>query len=665
MLTFRGFLTMALATGLALPTAVHAAPSPGTTGASPASGNAGTAPNNAPKPHLTQRGTQPPAVQGPHVRGNRTTATYNYAQAIRESVTIDAPFDSDGDGRTDRIVMDIVRPREMANNGVKAPVVMMASPYFTSLGRGPKQEKKLYDRAGNLTQFPLWYDNYFVERGYAVVALDIVGTGRSDGCSDVGGRHDIASVTAAINWLNGTGNATYLAGGHGTATANWATGSVGMIGKSYDGTVANGAAATGVPGLRTIVPINGISNWYNYTRINGINYRPRYMGYLGQIVTNNKRKCATIHQNITRATDTGLGMNDAWRERDYVKDAHAVNSSVLLVHGQHDFNVFMENAGAWHTALQRNNVPTAMYLTQADHTDPFDIDRQGWVDYLHTWFDHWLSGLPTGIMANTPHRVEHQLNTFTKDAHWPAGNLETLPLADGVVGQRPGSIATVTANRNRTSRLLADPSKQRSDRLMYVTTPVHQDVRISGESTVTMRIRTQARNLPLTVKLIDYGNGQRFRKNVSTRAQNCWGGKTSTDSACYREKRNSSRRTHYGVLGSGWLNVAYRNGLDQAQPIPRGEWFDVTIPVMASDNIVKAGNRFGIAVYTTDPDLKGNVRADAGIEIDVDSLRFNGHFVGRDALSGAATTPRPRGFTLRDTNPLHVNPNVVDAPHHN
>ena len=39
-----------------------------------------------------------------------------------------------------------------------------------------------------------------------------------------------------------------------------------MIGKSYDGTYANGTAATGVEGLTTIVPISAISAWYNYSR---------------------------------------------------------------------------------------------------------------------------------------------------------------------------------------------------------------------------------------------------------------------------------------------------------------------------------------------------------------------------------------------------------------
>ena len=42
-----------------------------------------------------------------------------------------------------------------------------------------------------------------------------------------------------------------------------------MIGVSYNGTLPNAVAATGVRGLETIVPIAAISSWYDYYRANG------------------------------------------------------------------------------------------------------------------------------------------------------------------------------------------------------------------------------------------------------------------------------------------------------------------------------------------------------------------------------------------------------------
>ena len=51
-----------------------------------------------------------------------------------------------------------------------------------------------------------------------------------------------------------------------------------MIGKSYDGTLSNGVAATGVEGLKTIVPVSAISAWYNYSRTGGVRHNTNYPG---------------------------------------------------------------------------------------------------------------------------------------------------------------------------------------------------------------------------------------------------------------------------------------------------------------------------------------------------------------------------------------------------
>ena len=59
---------------------------------------------------------------------------------------------------------------------------MDASPYYSTLGRGNEAELKSdTDGDGLLDRWPLFYDNYFVPRGYAVVLLDMVGTSNSTG----------------------------------------------------------------------------------------------------------------------------------------------------------------------------------------------------------------------------------------------------------------------------------------------------------------------------------------------------------------------------------------------------------------------------------------------------------------------------------------------------
>lgn len=204
----------------------------------------------------------PTGAQSAPVRESRPV--YSYEHAIRESVWVDTRLDGDGDGRTDRVAVDIVRPREPARQGRKIPVIMDASPYYSCCGRGNESQKKTYDANGNVVQFPLFYDNFFVPRGYAFVAVDLAGTNRSDGCVDVGGRSDVQSAKAVVDWLNGRARGYTTRTGGEPARAGWTNGRTGMIGKSYDGTIANGVAATGVEGLKTIVPISAISSWYDY-----------------------------------------------------------------------------------------------------------------------------------------------------------------------------------------------------------------------------------------------------------------------------------------------------------------------------------------------------------------------------------------------------------------
>lgn len=51
--------------------------------------------------------------------------------------------------------------------------------------------------------------------------------------------------------------------------ADWSSGNVAMTGVSYGGTLPFEVAATGVKGLKTIIPVAGIASWYDYTNSQG------------------------------------------------------------------------------------------------------------------------------------------------------------------------------------------------------------------------------------------------------------------------------------------------------------------------------------------------------------------------------------------------------------
>src|SRR5688500_559122 len=236
------------------------------------------------------------------VENGGTQPQFEPANAVEEVVFVESEVDSDEDGTRDRIRIRISRPGETESQGIKVPVVFEHSPYRGDLGGLPNhpvdvdrmpQESAGGDdddddravasrqtarsaraiararaRARQIPDLPGSLDNYYVPRGYAVVLGESIGTFNSDGCPDVGASGETLGTKAVIDWLNGRARGWNQAGER--VDADWTTGAVGMIGVSYNGTLPNQVATTGVDGLETIVPISAISSWYDYYRANGL-----------------------------------------------------------------------------------------------------------------------------------------------------------------------------------------------------------------------------------------------------------------------------------------------------------------------------------------------------------------------------------------------------------
>ena len=85
-------------------------------------------------------------------------------------------------------------------------------------------------------KFPLYYDKYFVPRGYAFIAAQAVGTGWSTGCPLHGGPGDVAGFKATIDWLRGRLPAyDSRTTSDNAVTADWNNGKNAMFGKSSTG----------------------------------------------------------------------------------------------------------------------------------------------------------------------------------------------------------------------------------------------------------------------------------------------------------------------------------------------------------------------------------------------------------------------------------------------
>jgi X-Pro dipeptidyl-peptidase len=564
-----------------------------------------------------------------------TQPVYDYADAIRESVSVDTHLDTDSDGQTDKIAVDIVRPRETDAAGVRIPVIMDASPYYSCCGRGNEGEKKTYDENGVIQKMPLYYDNYFVPRGYAVVGVDIVGTNRSDGCGDVGGKDEIASVVAVIDWLNGRNTAETLDGD--PVKADWTTGAVGMIGKSYDGTLANGVAATGVRGLKTIVPISAISSWYDYSRSGGVPYSIDYMPWLGGYVGHDTPACDAVRADLGENDDDETGnYTSFWAERDYVKDASKVKASVFMTHGLSDYNVQTNHFAQWWTALGKNHVPRKIWLGLEDHVDPFDYRRDAFVDELHKWFDFWLQGLKNNVMKEPAASVEVAPDTWRNYPTWPAVNKSVpVPLAEGKLGAAGKGTVTVTDDPTLTEdTIVATPSDVIAGRQMFLSAPLPAAIRVSGTPTVTLRIRSDSTTTPVTARLIEYGHAERYAGYETNDGnppsdgdpaadETCVGATAVFDDPCYFTITKLTEESDFGIVSRGWIDAAHSSSLSHPKPLTPGRWTTVTVPLRAQDEVIPKGRVLGLAVTLSDTEWTTPNDTGASIDIDLANSKLN------------------------------------------
>jgi X-Pro dipeptidyl-peptidase len=560
------------------------------------------------------------AAQNPGitVADGATQPAFGYADAIRERVWVEADFDTDQDGVKDRIALDIMRPAATAT-GFKAPVIMDASPYYSTLGRGNEAElKEDTDGDGLLDKWPLFYDNYFVPRGYAVVLLDMVGTSNSTGCPVTGAPPDHLSAVVGIDWLNGRRKG-YDADGN-EVVASWHNGKTGMIGKSYDGTLANGAASTGVDGLETIVPISAISSWYDYTRSNGVVTRSNsYPSFLSNTVTNPDRRahCAAVRAQMAATDgDENGDFTPFWVERDYNKDAADVTASVFVVHGLQDDNVMPDHFSKWWDALP-SNVAKKIWLTRTGHIDPFEFRRAEWVRTIHRWFDHELQGVQNDVLTEPQADIEYAADQFVTAKRWPIDAREVVSVKLGEdTPTTAGTLSYGTPSTPNVSDVLqswtdtpsmsentaiSNPTTVTANRRVFLSPVLAAPVHVSGTPVVLLRASVNATDTNLAGLLVDYGPATQVSRTgdgIRTLAtEDCWGEASAADEACYLQVEKRIQNVTQWRVTKGILDAANRNDYAVFEPLVPGLETSFDFPLLPQDYVFPAGHRIGLVVF--------------------------------------------------------------------
>jgi putative CocE/NonD family hydrolase len=170
---------------------------------------------------------------------------------------------------------------------------------------------------------------------------------------------------------------------------------------------------------------------------------------------------------------------------------------------------------------------------QMDYGPDAEMDLQ--IEELR-WFDYWLKGFETGIMDEPPVKVfTTGVNRWTVGEDWPLpgtvftsyflhsdGHANTL-LGDGRLSQEePGReppdrfvydpahpVPTVGGNHSSSPQYLeAGPFDQRdiemrADVLVYTSTPLTEDLEVTGPVTATLHIDSTAPDTDFTARLVD------------------------------------------------------------------------------------------------------------------------------------------------------------------
>jgi X-Pro dipeptidyl-peptidase len=599
------------------------------------------------------------------VEGGVTQPQFDAANAVEEVVFVESEVDSDGDGARDRIRIRISRPGETESQGIKVPVVFEHSPYRGNLGSLPnhpvdvdrmpqenaggddrataarraassaRAKARARARARMIPDLPGSLDNYYVPRGYAVVLGESIGTFNSDGCPDVGASGETLGTKAVIDWLNGRARGWNEAGER--VRADWTTGAVGMIGVSYNGTLPNQVATTGVDGLETIVPISAISSWYDYYRANGLVRAPHsntqgvgdnaFQGEDTDVLaafTGGPRmtgECAKVMEYLNSEQDRVTGnFSRFWWERDYLSRVSGVESSVFVVHGLNDWNVMTKAFAEWWYRLADRRVPRKLWLHNGGHGGESMSDADDLALYKRTenrWFDHELFGVRNGIFSEPRASIEREDGTYVHEPDWPFPSTRDAELAlSAPSSTAPGELSTRSrdgspdqsfVDRGREldtdDVLIQSPDTANPNRLIYRSPSLHRDVRISGTPEVSLRMSLDNRNAAnLTAVLVDYGPAGSSEAPL--------------------------------MVTRGWMDPQNRDSLWRSERVRQGVEYRFDWDLQPDDYVFEAGHRIGLVVVSTDYDYTFRPLPGTRLSLDPDDSEVTLPVVGGSSALG-------------------------------
>jgi X-Pro dipeptidyl-peptidase len=561
---------------------------------------------------------------------------------IRHDLWVETPFDTDGDGKLDRMHVAVTRPLQTESEGLKLPIIYESSPYYAGtaenipglfwdvkheLGEKEKPRTKVaVIRRGKRPIISNTLIKTWVPRGYIVVHSSSPGTGLSDGAPTVGGINESLAPKAVIDWLNGRVKGFSSREGTEIVTAFWSTGKVGMTGTSYNGTIPIAAATTGVLGLEAIIPVAPNTSYYHYYRSNGLVRSPG--GYLGEdidvlydFIHSGKEENRARNNNIVRDTEMANGMdrisgdyNDFWARRDYINQMKPMKAALLMSHGFNDWNVMPEHSYRIYERASEMGLPTQIYYHQNGHGGPPPLKM------MNRWFTRYLHGVENNV-ENDPkawivrEHDERQKPTPYKAYPNPAAKPVTLNIAAGAPGIGTLSLKdsaskgkeSLIDNYYFSSESLAQATNS-DHRLLYVSSVLKEDVHISGSATISIRAASSKPAVNLSVYLVSLP----------------W-------------NNNRSAKITDNIITRGWADLQNHSSLTKSAPLEPDTFYEMTFDLQPDDQIIEKGQQIGLLIFSSDSEYTLLPKPGTKLTIDLKETKIKIPIVGGENAFRKAT----------------------------
>lgn len=365
------------------------------------------------------------------------------------------------------------------------------------------------------------YHRHFAARGYAVLHLDIRGTGSSEGSImrtlDGRERHD---GHHAVEWM---------------AVQPWCTGDVGIWGISYGGITSMAIAETAPPHLRAIVPIHAPSDNYESMVVHRdarLMFWPDPHWGAGMAASNLMPPLrASAGEGWLRQWEERISA-DPWIfdwygdfpdpghwERQRV-DASRIQVPSLVICGWQD--AYPDSVHALWPLIQ---APKRLLLGPWKHVMPEFSVREpiDTLSLIDRWWDRWLKGEENGVESEPPVTIFVQGEEgWRQESEWPPARATDRTLwldAGGGLGEQVASggwspyaydarVGLGALPYDACTGPIPYPQDQSFDdhlSLTYTTDPLPEPLEITGVATVRLVVATDApiEEIVLSAKLCD------------------------------------------------------------------------------------------------------------------------------------------------------------------